>query len=77
MKVIGVDFTSSPTRKKPLTCMHCTLEKRILLAGKLEEWSDFGPFEEALKRPGPWIAGIDFPFGQSRTFVENIGWPGS
>jgi hypothetical protein len=57
--------------------MHCTLEKRILLAGKLEEWSDFGPFEEALKRPGPWIAGIDFPFGQSRTFVENIGWPGS
>ena len=24
---------------------------------------------------GPWIAGIDFPFGQSRRFVENIGWP--
>lgn len=77
MNVIGVDFTSSPTRKKPLTCMHCTLEKRILLAGKLEEWSDFGPFEEALRKAGPWIAGIDFPFGQSRTFVENIGWPGS
>ena len=28
------------------------------------------------KNPGPWIAGIDFPFGQSRTFIENIGWPG-
>ena len=26
-------------------------------------------------RPGPWIAGIDFPFGQSRKFIENIGWP--
>jgi hypothetical protein len=23
----------------------------------------------------PWIAGIDFPFGQSRAFIENIGWP--
>lgn len=77
MKVIGIDFTSSPTRKKPLTCMHCTLEGRFLLAGNLEEWSDFRPFEEALEKPGPWIAGIDFPFGQSRTFVENIGWPAS
>jgi hypothetical protein len=26
-------------------------------------------------RPGPWIAGVDFPFGQSRTFIQNIGWP--
>lgn len=77
MKVIGIDFTSSPTRKKPLTCVHCTLDGRILLVGNLEEWSNFRPFEEALEKPGPWIAGIDFPFGQSRTFVENIGWPGS
>jgi uncharacterized protein DUF429 len=44
-------------------------------ANRLEEWLDFASFEEALKNPGPWIAGIDFPFGQSRPFVENIGWP--
>jgi hypothetical protein len=25
--------------------------------------------------PGPWIAGIDFPFGLPRKFIENIGWP--
>lgn len=24
---------------------------------------------------GPWIAGMDFPFGMSRRFIENIGWP--
>jgi hypothetical protein len=24
---------------------------------------------------GPWIAGIDFPFGQARRFIETIGWP--
>lgn len=28
-----------------------------------------------LREPGPWIAGLDFPFGQSRRFIENIGWP--
>jgi hypothetical protein len=75
MMVMGIDFTSRPTRRKPLTCMHCTLEGRVLQAGSLEEWPDFAPFEEALKKPGPWIAGIDFPFGQSRIFIENIGWP--
>ena len=76
MKVMGIDFTSRPTRRKPITCMHCILEGHVLRANYLEEWPDFTPFEEALKKPGPWIAGIDFPFGQSRTFVENIGWPG-
>jgi Protein of unknown function (DUF429) len=24
---------------------------------------------------GPWIAGIDFPFGQASKFIERIGWP--
>ena len=45
------------------------------IAGELTEWQDFEGFEDALRRPGPWIAGIDFPFGQSRKFIENIGWP--
>ena len=76
MKVMGIDFTSRPTRRKPITCVHCILEGHVLRANYLEEWPDFTAFEEALKKPGPWIAGIDFPFGQSRTFVENIGWPG-
>ena len=32
-------------------------------------------FRAALARPGPWIAGIDFPFGQARQFVTDVGWP--
>ena len=41
------------------------------------QWSSYEAFEAALADPGPWIAGIDFPFGQARRFVENIGWPTS
>jgi hypothetical protein len=26
-------------------------------------------------RPGTWVAGMDFPFGQPRRLIENIGWP--
>ena len=77
MNVLGIDFTSRPTRRKPITCLHCTLEGDVLCAGDLEEWTDFAPFELALQRPGPWMAGIDFPFGQARRFIETIDWPRS
>ena len=75
MKIYGIDFTSRPKRAKPITCLECTLDGNRLEAGELIEWKDFEGFEDALRRPGPWIAGIDFPFGQSRKFIENIGWP--
>jgi Protein of unknown function (DUF429) len=75
MKVMGIDFTSHPRRGKPLTCIYCTFDDCVLRAICLKEWPDFALFEEALESPGPWIAGLDFPFGQSRTFIENMDWP--
>ena len=75
MKIYGIDFTSRPSRRKPLTCLECSLEGDVLRAGELIKWSRFEEFEAALVRPGPWIAGIDFPFGLPRRFIENIGWP--
>ena len=77
MRIYGIDFTSSPSRKKPITCLECTLEGDTLIAGSLTAWADFAGFEAALHRAGPWIAGIDFPFGQARRFIETIGWPQS
>lgn len=75
MKVYGIDFTSSPSRRKPLTCLEAEFQDDLLRVGELREWHCFSGFEEFLRCPGPWIAGIDFPFGQSRRFIENIGWP--
>jgi len=77
MKIYGIDFTSSPQRRKPITCLECVLEGAVLRAGELIEWPSFSGFEALLSAPGPWLAGIDFPFGQSRKFIETIGWPGS
>jgi hypothetical protein len=75
MKVLGIDFTSRPRRGKPIACIRCTLERSILRSDCLEEWPDFKLFEEKIEKPGPWIAGMDFPFGQSRTFIQNMDWP--
>lgn len=75
MEVYGIDFTSTPSPRKPITCLRCTLDDKLLRAGDLEELTDFAAFEAVLRRSGRWIAGIDFPFGQSRKFIETIGWP--
>ena len=77
MKTYGIDFTSAPSAKKPITCVECEFGGGRLTAGKLTEWQNFDAFERGLQRPGPWIAGIDFPFGQARRFIETIGWPKS
>jgi hypothetical protein len=72
--VKGLDFTSSPSVKKPITCAICHLlgnELRILEIKRLE---DFRAFEVEISEPGEWMAGIDFPFGQSRTLIGNLGW---
>lgn len=75
MDVIGVDFTSSPRRRKPITVARCTLTGQVLTLDKFEDLCDFPTFEMLLSRQGDWIAGLDLPFGQSRKLVENIGWP--
>ncbi|MDZ7685276.1 MAG: DUF429 domain-containing protein [Gammaproteobacteria bacterium] len=75
VRVRGIDFTSRPKRSKPITLAECELSDGKLTFLRLQALASFSDFEAALEEPGHWIAGIDFPFGQSRKFVENIGWP--
>lgn len=75
MRIYGIDFTSRPSRSKPLTCAVCELSDRRLRFVDCIEWSSFDGFEALLESPGPWHAGLDFPFGQARRFIETIGWP--
>ena len=75
MLVLGFDFTSRPTSRKPITCSRCHLEGDALLFDVLETHDDFDSFEAALRRSGSWVAGFDFPFGHSRRFVKGVGWP--
>lgn len=76
-RIYGVDFTSRPTAAKPISCVEAELADGVLSVSGLEAWASFDAFEAFLERPGPWVAGFDFPFGQARRFIENIGWPQS
>ena len=42
-----------------------------------ETLTDFGGFEAFLHRRGPWVCGMDFPFGQPRSLIAALGWPES
>jgi hypothetical protein len=73
--VLGIDFTSAPSSRKPITCARAEFDGARLSLVELMHLHDFASFEALLATPGHWIAGIDFPFGQARRFVENIDWP--
>lgn len=76
MRIYGLDFTSAPGRRKPLIVLGCSLEGDSLRVEGSETLTDFGGFEGFLRRPGPWVCGMDFPFGQPRSLVAALGWPG-
>ena len=75
MKIYGIDFTSSPSARKPLAGVECRLDGDALAFVDVCEWSDFSGLRDTLTSPGPWVAGLDFPFGQSAKFIENMRWP--
>lgn len=77
MRVYGLDFTSAPRRGKPITCVAATLIEQALHVESLVVFECFDTFENFLGSPGPWIAGMDFPFGQPKKLRENLGWPDS
>jgi hypothetical protein len=75
MIIKGLDFTSAPSRNKPITCARCRLTGTGLQVEQLDHLTDFSGFEHLLAQPGEWLLGCDFPFAQSRTLVENLHWP--
>lgn len=77
MRIYGLDFTSAPGRRKPLIALGCALGGGTLRVEGSETLTDFGGFEDFLQREGPWVCGMDFPFGQPRSLVAALGWPES
>lgn len=75
MLIYGLDFTSAPTRRKPITCMCCQLQETELHVQEYRQFASFTVFENWLHSDGPWLAALDFPFGQPRMLIEALHWP--
>jgi hypothetical protein len=75
MKIYGIDFTSAPSRKKPITCAVCKLQINHLRVQDCLKLVSFSDFEAFLRSNGPWVAALDFPFGLPSDLISNLGWP--
>ncbi len=73
--LIGCDFSSAPTRKKPIVlAVGASSQARVQLS-KLVRLDSLDGFEAWLRQPVGWLGGFDFPFGLPRELVEQLGWP--
>ena len=75
MKIFGLDFTSAPGPKKPITTAVCELNDNLLRVNEIFKIDSFAAFESFLQLPGPWVAALDFPFGLPQKLLTNLGWP--
>lgn len=73
--IVGVDFSSAPTRRKPITVAFGRLEGTAVRLERIETHASLASFGAWLKAPQSWIGGFDFPFGLPRELVETLGWP--
>jgi len=77
--VFGVDFTSAPSRRKPIA----VAVGRLVEQGRTDRYvveeirglESLDAFATFLRTDGPWIGGFDLPFSQPRRLIEHEGWP--
>ncbi|MCY4198484.1 MAG: DUF429 domain-containing protein [Gammaproteobacteria bacterium] len=77
MKVMGVDFTSAPGHGKPIAVAAGQLVGGELRITSLRELTNFPAFDDELRSTGPWLAGMDFPFGLPARLLRALEWPTS
>ncbi len=73
--LIGVDFTSRPTSRKPIVAAVGRIERDRLILDALHRFASNQGFVTWLDSQPAWIGGFDLPFGLPRELVRHLGWP--
>jgi hypothetical protein len=73
--LLGVDFSSSPSRRKTIVVVCGVAAGDQVLPTQIERHASLDSFAQALFRPGPWLGAFDLPFGLPRELVVHLGWP--
>ena len=70
--LLGVDFTSAPSRRKPITVAHGQRVGAVLRLERVDALPAMADFETVLTQAGPWLGAFDFPFGLPREFARSL-----
>ena len=75
MYLIGCDFSSSPSKQKPIVLAVGTATNARVQLLKLEQIPSLDGFGIWLRQPQSWLGVFDLPFGLPRELVEHLQWP--
>ena len=75
--LLGCDFTSAPSRRKPVTLAVGRSDRGRVLLDRIESFETLDAWQARLAEAPPqgWVGGFDLPFGLPRELVETLGWP--
>ncbi len=73
--LLGCDFSSSPSPRKPIVLAIGSMAHGRCVLSKIERIESLEGFGQWLQQPGPWLGAFDFPFGLPRELVTQLDWP--
>jgi Protein of unknown function (DUF429) len=73
--LLGCDFSSSPSRRKPIVVAWGEVSRGRVQVHRLEALQTLDAFSAMLEREPAWVGGFDLPFGLPRELVQQLGWP--
>jgi hypothetical protein len=75
VSLIGCDFSSSPSKRKPIVLALGQARQGRVQLQVLQTFDTLAAFGDWLAQPADWVGGFDLPFGLPRELVETLGWP--
>lgn len=75
VQLLGCDFSSSPSLRKPIVVAWGHLRASVVVLERLEPLVSLVAFEQCLAAPRAWVGGFDLPFGLPRALVQALAWP--
>jgi hypothetical protein len=73
--LLGCDFSSSPTRRKPIVLAWGRCQGARVHLERLQLCETLGDWGQVMAHDGDWVGGFDLPFGLPRGLVEQLNWP--
>ena len=74
-RLLGCDFSSSPSPRKQIVLAWGQASAQRVQLKQLQRLPSLGAFSQAIQTPGPWVGGFDLPFGLPRELVQTLQWP--
>ena len=75
LAVLGCDFSSSPSRRKPIVLAWGRCQGARVHLDRLQRCDSLTEWGQVMAQDGDWVGGFDLPFGLPRALVTQLNWP--